>query len=80
MAAAVATGMPSVPQPSTPTTQAAAAAAAPAASFTPATAAVGGDVLHGIKFPYAIQKDAHVDLAFLNDVGFLGFKFKVTGI
>ncbi len=45
------------------------AAASPAASFTPAPA--GGDVLHGIKFPYAIQKDAHVDLAFLNDVGFL---------
>eukprot|EP00434_Breviolum_minutum_P028696 symbB.v1.2.025392.t1/scaffold2460.1/size78709/4 len=45
------------------------AAASPAASFTPAPA--GGDVLHGIKFPYAIQKDAHVDLAFLNDVGYL---------
>ena len=49
------------------------AAASPAASFTPAPA--GGDVLHGIKFPYAIQKDAHVDLAFLNDVGFLANLF-----
>ena len=42
--------------PSTPTTQAAAAAAAPAASFTPATAAVGGDVLHGIKFPMPFKR------------------------
>lgn len=27
-------------------------------------------VLHGIKFPYALQKDAYADLEFLNDVGF----------
>jgi hypothetical protein len=32
---------------------------------------VSGDVMHGIKFKYAIQKDAHVDLEFLNDVGAL---------
>jgi len=27
--------------------------------------------LHGIKFPYAIQKDAYADLEFMNDVGYL---------
>ncbi|CAK9018951.1 unnamed protein product, partial [Durusdinium trenchii] len=27
--------------------------------------------LHGIKFPYSLQKDSHADLEFLNDVGYL---------
>ena len=27
--------------------------------------------LHGIKFPYSLQKDTHADLEFLNDVGYL---------
>lgn len=43
------------------------AASAPVA--TPASDS--GDVLHGIKFPYAIQKDVYADLEFLNDVGLL---------
>ena len=44
--------------------------AAPVPVAAPAASA-SGDVFHGIKFKYAIQKDAHVDLEFLNDVGFL---------
>lgn len=31
------------------------------------------DGLHGIKFPYALQKDAHADLEYLNDVGHLAW-------
>ena len=49
------------------------AAPMPVAAPTPVAApsSVSGDVMHGIKFKYAIQKDAHVDLEFLNDVGVL---------
>lgn len=37
-------------------------------------------VLHGIKFPYALQKDAYADLEFLNDVGFwAGDKLDIWG-
>ena len=38
-----------------------------AASFVSST----GEALYGIKFDYAMQKDAYADLEFLNDVGFL---------
>ena len=35
------------------------------------------ETLHGIKFPYALQKDAYADLEFLNDVGVLILFFLV---
>eukprot|EP00913_Durusdinium_trenchii_P032607 g30522.t1 len=35
------------------------------------TSKVARKALHGIKFPYSMQKDAHADLEFLNDVGYL---------
>ena len=66
-----ASSMPAAPTP--------VAAPPPVAAPTPVSApppvaapsSVSGDVMHGIKFPYSIQKDACVDLEFLNDVGFL---------
>ena len=45
--------------------------AAPAPVSSPSAVSGDGDVLNGIKFKYAIQKDAHADLEFLNDVGVL---------
>ena len=58
------------PAPSMPASVAAPTpVAAPAPVSSPS--AVSGDVLNGIKFKYAIQKDAHADLEFLNDVGVL---------
>ena len=63
------------PAPSIPTPVAAPSVAAPTPVAAPAPvsspSAVSGDVLNGIKFKYAIQKDAHADLEFLNDVGVL---------
>ena len=32
---------------------------------------VATKALHGIKFPYSIQKDSHADLEFQNDIGCL---------
>ena len=43
--------------------------AAPVA--TPVPTAYTGEPFYGIKFDYAMQKDAYADLQFLNDVGFL---------
>lgn len=52
------------------------AAPAPVAAPPPVAApSSGGDVLHGIQFPYAIQKDVYVDLEFINDVGVLAFRY-----
>ena len=33
--------------------------------------AARAEKLHGIKFPYSLQKDAYADLEFMNDVGYL---------
>ena len=35
------------------------------------TSKVARKALHGIKFPYSIQKDSHADLEFQNDIGCL---------
>ena len=69
------------PASSMPAAPAPVAAPPPVAAPTPVSAtppvaapsSVSGDVMHGIKFPYSIQKDACVDLEFLNDVGFLAW-------
>jgi len=35
------------------------------------TSKVARKALHGIKFPYSLQRDSHADLEYLNDVGYL---------
>ena len=61
-AASPATPPPAAPPASPPTSV--------AAGFT----STSTDTLHGIKFAYSLQKDAYVDLEFLNDVGCWGRK------